>query len=177
MSSNKDPARPKVNKSLGKKVLKIEFHLAQREVWPDSHSRKVTSKPLELPVWGEYLCYMWWVPWRHWTVYANRVTHAKLWGHCDGGWVQPQGQSISQTYIMRGFPGGSDGKESACNAGKPDSIPGSKRSPGGGHSNPLQFSCLENPMDRGVWQVTMHGITRVRHDLATKPPPPHNEAP
>ena len=95
----------------------------------------------------------------------------------EAGFNHRGNQSISQTYIMRGFPGGSDGKESACNAGKPDSIPGSRRSPGGGHSNPLQFSCLENPMDRGVRQVTMHGITRVRHDLATKPPPPHNEAP
>ena len=95
----------------------------------------------------------------------------------EAGFNHRGNQSISQTYIMRGFPGGSDGKESACNAGKPDSIPGSRRSPGGGHSNPLQFSCLENPMDRGVQQVTMHGITRVRHDLATKPAPPHNEAP
>ena len=95
----------------------------------------------------------------------------------EAGFNHRGNQSISQTYIMRGFPGGSDGKESACNAGKPDSIPGSRRSPGGGHSNPLQFSCLENPMDRGVRQVTMHGITRVRHDLATKPAPPHNEAP
>ena len=48
------------------------------------------------------------------------------------------------------FPGGSDGKESACNAGDQGSIPGLGRSPGGGHSNLLQYSCLENPMDRGT---------------------------
>ena len=41
---------------------------------------------------------------------------------------------------------------------------------GEGNGNPLQYSCLENPMDRGTWQATVHGITRVGHDLATKPP-------
>ena len=49
-----------------------------------------------------------------------------------------------------GFPDGSDGKESACNEGDPGSIPGSERSPGEGNSNPLQYSCLGNPMDRGA---------------------------
>ena len=49
------------------------------------------------------------------------------------------------------FPGSSDGKESACNAGDSGLIPGSGRSPEGGNSNPLQYSCLENPMDRGAW--------------------------
>ena len=55
------------------------------------------------------------------------------------------------------FPGSSDGKESACNAGDLGSIPGSLRSSGGGHGNPLQCSCLENPMDRGAWWATVHG--------------------
>ena len=55
-----------------------------------------------------------------------------------------------------GFPGGSDGKESACSARDPDSIPGSGRSPGEGNSNPLQYSCLENSMNRGAWQFTVH---------------------
>ena len=61
--------------------------------------------------------------------------------------------------------GGSDGKESACNAGDTgdeDSIPGSGRSPGGGHGNPLQYSCLENPMDRGAWGSTVHGVAESR---------------
>ena len=55
------------------------------------------------------------------------------------------------------------GKESACNAGDagdPGSIPGSGRSPGGGHGNPLQYSCLENPMDRKAWQATVHGVAK-----------------
>jgi len=51
------------------------------------------------------------------------------------------------------FSGGSDGKESTCNVGDWDSILGLAGSPGGGHGNPLQYSCLENPMDRGAWQV------------------------
>ena len=50
-----------------------------------------------------------------------------------------------------GFPGGSEGKASACNAGNPGLIPGSGRSPGEGNSSPLQYSCLENPMDGGAW--------------------------
>ena len=53
--------------------------------------------------------------------------------------------------LSMGFPGSSGGKESACNAGDTGSIPGSGRSPGGGNVNPFQFSCLENPMDRGAW--------------------------
>ena len=56
-----------------------------------------------------------------------------------------------------GYPGGSDSKESKSNAGDLGSIPGLGRSPGGGHGNPLQYSCLEKPMDRGAWQVTVHG--------------------
>ena len=59
-----------------------------------------------------------------------------------------------------GFPGSSAGKESACNAGGPSSIPGSGRSPGEGNGNPLQYSCLENPMDRGACWATVHGIPK-----------------
>ena len=58
------------------------------------------------------------------------------------------------------FPGDSDGKESACNGGDPDSIPGLGRPPGGGHGNPLQYSCLENPMDRGAWQAIVHTVAK-----------------
>ena len=58
-----------------------------------------------------------------------------------------------------GFPGGSGGKESAFNAGDPDSTPGLRRSPGGGHGNPLQYSCLENSINRGVWQAAIRRIT------------------
>ena len=69
------------------------------------------------------------------------------------------------------FPCSSVGKESACDAGDQGSIPGSGRYPGEANGNPLQYSCLENPKDRGAWQTTVHGVARVRHDLMTKPPP------
>ena len=62
--------------------------------------------------------------------------------------------------LTQGFPGGSAGKESACNAGDPDTIPGWGRSPGEGNGNPLQYSCLENPMDRGAWWTTVHEVTK-----------------
>ena len=59
-----------------------------------------------------------------------------------------------------GFPGGSDGKASVCNAGDPGSIPGSGRSPGEGNGSPLWYSCLENPTDGGAWWATVHGVTK-----------------
>ena len=59
-----------------------------------------------------------------------------------------------------GFPGGSDGKESPCNAGDPGSIPESGRFLGEGNGNPLQYSCLENSVDREVWQATVHGLAK-----------------
>ena len=63
--------------------------------------------------------------------------------------------------IMKmGLPGVSGDKESACNVGDPSSIPGSERSPGEGNGNPLQYSCLENPMDRGVWQDIVHEVSK-----------------
>ena len=57
-----------------------------------------------------------------------------------------------------GFPGGLVGKESTCNAGDAGSIPQSGRSPGGRNGNPFQYSCLENHMNRGAWQATIHGV-------------------
>ena len=62
------------------------------------------------------------------------------------------------------FPGGSDGKESACNVGDIDSIPGLGRSPGEENGYPLQYSCLENSMDRGGWGLQCMGSQRVRHN-------------
>ena len=63
---------------------------------------------------------------------------------------------------LKDFPGSSDNKESACNAGDPGSIPGLGRSPEGRNGNSLQYSCLENPMDRGAWWVTVHGVAKSR---------------
>ena len=73
---------------------------------------------------------------------------------------------------MIDFPPGTDSKVSAYNAGDPPLIPGSGRSPGEENSNPFQCSCLGNPMNRGAWWATVHGVTkRVRHNLATKQQP------
>ena len=59
------------------------------------------------------------------------------------------------------FPGDSDGKASAYNVGEPGSIPGSGRPPGEGNCNLLQYSCLENPIDGGAWQATVHGVAEL----------------
>ena len=77
-------------------------------------------------------------------------------------------QQATKVYCIEqgtmGFPGGSAGKESTYNAGDLGSIPRSGRSPGGANGNPLQYSRLENPMDRKAWWAAVHGVTRVRHD-------------
>ena len=62
--------------------------------------------------------------------------------------------------MLQGFPGGSDSTESTCNEGDLSSIPQLGRSPGEGNDNPLQYSRLENPMDRGAWQATVHGVAK-----------------
>jgi len=62
--------------------------------------------------------------------------------------------------VFLGFPGDSDFKESACNVGDLDLIRGLGRSPGEGNSYPFQYSCLENPIDRGAWQATVHGVAK-----------------
>ena len=64
------------------------------------------------------------------------------------------------------FPRGSDGKESSCNAGDPGLISGSRRSPGEGNGNSLQYSCLGNPMDRGAWRATVRGVAKSQKQLS-----------
>ena len=94
------------------------------------------------------------------------------WGHkeldtteqlsLDGGnaeWSSNFGRQFGGTLY---FPGGSEVKASACNAGDMGLIPGSGRSTGEGNGNPLQYSCLENPMDGGAWRATVHGVAKSR---------------
>ena len=69
-----------------------------------------------------------------------------------------------ETWHLGGVPGGSDTKESACNEGDPGSVPGSGRYPEEGNDNPLQYYCLENSMDRGGCQPTVHGIAKIPHN-------------
>ena len=85
---------------------------------------------------------------------------------CRRPLVDPQVKKIPwrrdklPTPVFLGFPGDSDGKESACNAGEVGSIPGLGKSPGGGYGNLYQYSCLENSMDKGAWQATVHVVTK-----------------
>ena len=69
-------------------------------------------------------------------------------------------ENIDKLFVLMDFPGGSDGKVSAYNAGDLGSIPGLERSPGEGNGNPLQYSCLGNPVDGGVWWATTHGVPK-----------------
>ena len=74
-------------------------------------------------------------------------------------------RNLIKTLKKMGFPYGSAGKDSACNAGNPGSIPGLGKSPGEQNGNLLQYSCLENPMNRGAWRaIQSMGSQRVRHD-------------
>ena len=75
-------------------------------------------------------------------------------------------ERIKWDKVYNGFPGSLEVKASACNAGDPGLIPGLGRSPGEGNRNPLQDSCLENPMDRGAWWATVHGVAKSRTRLS-----------
>ena len=79
----------------------------------------------------------------------------------------PECYFCSYPRLLIHFPGGSDGKESACSAGDPGFIPGLGRSLGEGNGNPLQCSCLGNPMDGGAWQAPVHGVTKSRTQLSS----------
>ena len=86
--------------------------------------------------------------------YAFKSEILRLYGHPSFNLLP------SFNHVLYGFPGGSDGKASTCNAGDLDSIPGSGGSPGEGNGNPLKYSCLENLIDRGAWWGTVHGVTK-----------------
>ena len=73
---------------------------------------------------------------------------------------------VNKSTTKKAFSGGSDGKASACNVGDLGSIPGAGRSPREGNDNALQYSCLENPTDRGAWWSTAHGIVKSRTQLS-----------
>ena len=78
--------------------------------------------------------------------------------------IRPAHVSGEHYGLKGGFPGGSEGRESACNAGDLGLIPGLGRSPGEGNGNPIQFFCQGNPTDRGAWRATVHGVAKVGHD-------------
>ena len=76
--------------------------------------------------------------------------------------MSPNSEALSNNKHLLGFPSGSNGKESACNVGDLVLIPGWEGSPGEGNGYPLQYSCLENPMDRGAWRAAVHGVAKSR---------------
>ena len=80
--------------------------------------------------------------------------------------VETLNKKLNLTKITLDFPGGSDGKTSAYSVGDPGSIPGSGRFPREGNGNPLQYSCLENPMDVRSWWATLHGVAKSRKQLS-----------
>ena len=84
---------------------------------------------------------------------------------CCSSWGHKESDTTKMsTGNLRGFPGDSGGKESACNAGDPGLIPGLGRFPGERNGYPIQYSCLENSMDRGAWWAAVHGVARIRQD-------------
>ena len=92
---------------------------------------------------------------------AEGKAHSRRLAECS----QPVGVGTASS---QSFPGGSGSKESACNAGEPGSVPGWGSSSGGGNSNPLQYSCLEKPVDGGAWRATVHGVINSRTRLNTQ---------
>ena len=114
--------------------------------------------------------------WRK-TAVQHRELSSVLWDDPEGWNRGRVGTGVGgrlqrgNTCIHMGFPGGSDSKESACNAGNLGSVPVLGRSPGGGNGNLLQYSCLENPMDSEAWWATVHGghksQTRLSNETTT----------
>ena len=118
------------------------------------------------------------MPWQTQFLPVGEISEPMITIQCDVSFyihLAPNGIKVAARRAG-GFPHSLVGKESACNAGDRSLIPGWGRSSGKGNGNPLQYSRLENPIDRGAWQATVHGIAKVRHNLATKPPPRRAES-
>ena len=116
------------------------------------------------------------LPFESWTIkWKITAVRSHLFHHVKGpvGKKEERKEKLNIIWApVEGFPGCPVVKNPPANAGDMGSIPGSGWSPRDGKGYPLQCSCLENPMDEGSWQVIVHGVTRVRHNLATKPLPP-----
>ena len=112
--------------------------------------------------------------WVMWDVLANKHQRFKLVFLFQDPGQHPTAPTTTQAaipfnllwvYSVQGLPWWLSGKESSCNTEDSGSISGSGRSPRGGHGSPPQYSCLENPIERGAWQATAHGITQSRGQL------------
>ena len=116
-----------------------------------------------------------------WNIYLQRMRRKRFISkHPEINWILTEYGNNQKTFLecyllnimlMKGFPDGLVHKESACNTGQLGLIPGTGRSPREGNDNPLPYSCLDNSMERRVWQSTIHGISRIGQELATKPLP------
>ena len=137
----------------GSPFSQFAFTLACLEV--TRCSQQVTPKSPE----SDTQHYPWFTTFNSIPVSSSASGETNLWSKMTLWWPK----------VSWGFPHSSVGKESACNVEDLGSIPGSGRPSGEGNGNPLQYSCLENPMDRGAWWAKVHGAARVGHNLVTKP--------
>ena len=128
------------------------YHPVMRETWVQSLGQKdpleINGNPLQYSCLGNSM------DWKAWQTAVHGVAKSRIQLSDWTDWL---------TERMVGFPWWLSSKESACNAGDTEDaglIPGSERFPGGGNGNPLQYSCLGNPTDRGVWQAIVHGVAK-----------------
>ena len=130
-----------------------------QETWVQSLGRE---DPLETEMATHSSILTWRIPWTEEPGGLQSMGSQRVGHDCETNILK----KISAKYLHLGFPGGSDGKESACIVRDLGSIPGLGRSPGEGNGNPLQYSCLENSMDGGAWWATVHGITKSQTRLS-----------
>ena len=156
-------------------ILQINGEIQEREItWSRPCSLQAVEFRFQLTLWEPedhvispsllQSLFLPWMPPR--PVHEARVFQNHLDHHRFPGLLQETELTSCRQGSSWIFPGGSDGKESACNAGDPGSVLGSGRSPGGGHGNPLQKSSLENPMDRRAWQAIVHGVAESQTQLS-----------
>ena len=139
-------------------------------VWVDSGSWWWTGRPAVLWFMGLQRVGHDWGTELNWTIvkiirYWWKHKQIDQWNRGES--LKRDPHRYHQLTFDKRFPGGSDDKETDCNAGYPDSVPRSGRSPGEGNGYPLQYSSLENSMDRGTWWAIVHGIEKSRHDWVT----------
>ena len=150
-------------------------HLALFTIWL-SQPCMTTGKTVALTIWtfvGRVMSLLFNTLSRFITAFLPRSNHLISWLQSPFAvFLEPKKRKSVTTSTFSpficyevGFPGGSEDKAFAYNAGDPGSIPGLGRSPGEGNGNPLQYSCLKNPMDRGAWQATVHGVAKNRTQL------------
>ena len=130
----------------------LAFLVAQRvKRLPVTHKTRVRSLGWEDPQrrkWQPTLVFL-----------PGKIPWTEKYGRLQSMGLQ-KSQTLLSNFTFTWLSSSSDSKDSVCNVGDPDSIPGLGRSPGEGHGTPLQHSCLENSMDRGAWRVTVHGVTK-----------------